>query len=148
MSKRMRKEEKIGLLAGLPLFESCTRRELGEIASIMIEAEKPAGSYLTREGQDGGLMFVLVEGEAEVLAHDGARNHQVIGRLQPGDVVGELSLIDGRSRSATVRAVTNVRLLEIVRDDFRHLVQRSPKFVRNLLRALSLRVREMETLTT
>jgi CRP-like cAMP-binding protein len=154
MSKRMRKEEKVGLLAGLPLFENCTKRELGEIASIMIEADRPAGSYLTREGQEGGLMFVLVDGEAEVLAldgsghHDSGRNHKVIGRLHRGDVVGELSLIDGRARSATVRAVTDVHVLEIIHDDFRELVQRSPKFVRNLLRALSLRVREMESLTS
>lgn len=149
MPKRMRKEEKIGLLAGLPLFENCTRRELGSIASIMVEAEKPRGSFLTRQGQDGGLMFLLVEGEAEVLARDdSADGHRVIGRLRAGDVVGELSLIDGQARSATVRAVTDVHVLEMVQDDFHKLITMSPKFVRNLLRALSLRVREMDTLTS
>jgi CRP/FNR family cyclic AMP-dependent transcriptional regulator len=148
MSMRMRKEDKIEVLASLPLFESCTKRELGDIASIMIEVERPAGTYLTREGQDGGLMFVVVDGRAEVLAHDGDRNHKVIGRLGSGDVVGELSLIDGRARSASVRSVTDVRLLEIVQDDFNRLVHRSPKFVRNLLRSLSLRVRQAEALTS
>jgi len=149
MSKRLRREEKIELLAKLPLFENCTKRELGSIAAIMVEADKPRGSFLTREGQDGGLMFVIVRGEAEVLAHDDStEGHRVIGHLDTGDVVGELSLIDGRARSATVRAVTDVRLLEIVQDDFQALVTSSPKFVRNLLRALSLRVREMDTLTS
>lgn len=156
MANRLRKEEKVELLGRLPLFEHCNERELGEIAAIMIEAEKPAGSFLTREGKDGGLMFFIVDGQAEVLAGgdenastsaspDGAK---VIGRLQAGDVVGELSLIDGQVRSASVRAVTDVRLLEVVSDDFNALAHRSPSFVLSLLKALSMRVREMDLLTS
>lgn len=154
MATRLRKEEKAELLGRLPLFENCSKRDLGEIASIMVEARKPAGSYLTREGQDGGLMFVLVEGEAEVLAGEDQGSpgpgggRRVIGRLRSGDVLGELSLIDGHARSASVRAVSDVTVLQIVSDDFRELVQRSPSFVMSLLKALSLRVREMEILTS
>lgn len=155
MVNRLRKDDKVEILSRLPLFENCTKRELEQIASIMIEAEKPAGAYLTREGQDGGLMFVLVEGEAEVVSGDeGAgvggspAGHRVINQLQAGDVVGELSLIDGQARSASVRALTDVRLLEIVSDDFAQLVHRSPSFVKSLLKALSLRVREMDLLTS
>lgn len=145
MRNRIRKADKIDLLARLALFESCSRRELGQIADISVEAEKPAGSYLTREGKDGGLLFILVDGEAEILAGDG---EEVIGRLGKGDVIGELSLIDGRARSASVRAVSDVHILELAADDFRGLVRSSPQFVRNLLRALSLKVREMDELTT
>lgn len=149
MPKRLRKDEKVERLAGLPLFESCTRKELGDIASIMVETERPAGAYLTRQGQDGGLMFVIVDGSADVVTgSDGSARERVIRRLGPGDPFGELSLIDGHARSASVRAATDVRLLEIAADDFYKLVGRSPKFVRNLLRALSLRVREMESLTS
>ena len=164
MANRLRRDERVEVLGRLPLFENCTRRDLGEIASMMVEAIKPAGSYLTRQGHDGGLMFVLVEGEAEVLAGDeapppdrpqtsrseGVRTGEgrVISRLRPGDVVGELSLIDGRARSASVLAVSEVRVLEIVSDDFRQLVERSPSFVLSLLKALSLRVREMDVLTS
>ncbi len=163
MANRLRREEKVEVLGRLPLFENCTKRDLGEIASIMVEAEKPAGAYLTREGKDGGVMFVLLEGEAEVLAGDeaalggsvpaatdgaGADGGQVIGHLRAGDVVGELSLIDGQVRSASVRASSDVRVLEIVSDDFKQLVQRSPSFVLSLLKALSLRVREMDLLTS
>lgn len=154
MPNRLRKAEKVEVLGRLPLFESCTKRELGEIASIMVEAERAAGSYLTREGQDGGLMFVLVAGQAEVVAGDdgsapkSANGARVIGRLQAGDVIGELSLIDGHARSASVRAVSDVRVLEIASDDFYQLVERSPSFVRSLLKALSLRVREMDLLTS
>jgi CRP-like cAMP-binding protein len=90
---------------------------------------------------------VIIDGQAEVLSGTSGRKEKVIGKLGPGDVVGELSLIDGQGRSASVRAVTPVQLLEITSDDFRSLVDSSPKFVRNLLRALSLRVRQMDALT-
>lgn len=143
MAKRIRKDEKIELLARLPLFEDCTKKELGEISALMAEVERPAGAYLTREGKDGGLLFVLVDGSAQVVAGDG----KVIGRLREGDVIGELSLIDGKTRSASVVATTDVRMLTLASDDFFKVVRRSPNFVRNLLRALSLRVRDAEELT-
>jgi CRP-like cAMP-binding protein len=142
MVARLRKEEKIQLLGRLPLFENCTRRELGQIAAIMTEAERPEGAYLTREGRDGGLMFILVDGSARVVA-----NGRTLGRLGPGDVLGELSLIDGQARSASVVATTPVRVLQLTADDFRRLTSTSPKFVKALLRSLSARVRQMEKLT-
>lgn len=150
MAKRLRKADKVELLGRLPLFENCTRKELSEIASIMVEAIRPAGTLLTREGQDGGLMFVIVEGTADVVAGDPAdgRSGKVIGRLKDGDVVGELSLIDGHTRSASVVATSEIQVLEIASDDFRRLIHRSPKFVKALLRSLSLRVREVEALTS
>lgn len=143
MAKRLRKDEKVDLLGRLTLFENCTRKELGDIASIMVEAERPAGTSLTREGQDGGLMFVLLEGTADVVA-----SGKVIGHLGAGDVVGELSLIDGKQRSASVVSSSTVRVLELVSDDFKKLVYSSPKFVKALLRSLSIRVREMDALTS
>jgi CRP/FNR family cyclic AMP-dependent transcriptional regulator len=142
-ARRIRKADKVELLGRLPLFESTSKKELGAISDAMVEAVRPAGSLLTREGKDGGLLFVIVDGEAEAVAGDGT----VIGRLGQGDVVGELSLIDGRPRSASVRAVTDVRILQLASDDFYRLVQTSPRFVRNLLRALSQRVRRAEKLT-
>jgi CRP-like cAMP-binding protein len=60
-------------------------------------------------------------------------------------VIGELSLIDGRPRSANVRAVTDLKVLELAQDDFKSLVDTSPQFVQSLLRALSLRIREMDS---
>ncbi len=147
MSSRLLKRDKISILEGLPLFENCTKRELGELATITTESDRKPGQYLTYEGREGGLMFVIIDGQAEVLSGTGGHKERVIGKLGPGEVVGELSLIDGKGRSASVRAVTAVRLLEMTSEDFRALVDSSPKFVRNLLRALSIRVRQMEALT-
>jgi CRP-like cAMP-binding protein len=141
MASRLLKQEKIDLLARLPLFETCTKKELGQIASLTVEIRRKAGAILTRQGQIGGVLFIIVDGQADVI-----RNKRRIKRLGPGDVVGELSLIDGQARSADVVATTDVHLLELANDDFETLVRKSPKFVRNLLCALSARIREMDAL--
>src|SRR5487761_1513720 len=132
---RFGNDDKVDVLATLPLFEACTRREMAQIAEISVEAEKPAGSVLTREGQAGGIAFVLLDGSAEV-----RRGDQVLGTLGTGDMVGELSLIDGRPRSASVRALSDLHVLEINADDFGALLDKAPHFTRNLLRSLSLRI--------
>jgi CRP-like cAMP-binding protein len=148
MATKLLKRDKIEILERLPLFETCTKVELGNVASFMIESGRSAGQYLTRQGRDGGLMFVIVDGKADVIGHDMNKGDKILGKLGPGDVVGELSLIDGMARSASVRAVTDVQVLELTRDDFYRLVHESPKFVRNLLRALSVKVRDMEGLSS
>ena len=139
MVTRFLQRDKIAILSRLPLFETCTKRELSSIASAAVDTERRAGSILTREGRDGGLMFVIVDGEAEV-----ERDGTVIKRLGPGDVIGELSLIDGLPRSANVKAATDVRVLELTREDFIELANQSPKFLMNLLRALAMRIRDMD----
>ncbi|HEX4865220.1 MAG TPA: cyclic nucleotide-binding domain-containing protein [Acidimicrobiales bacterium] len=140
MASRFLKRDKVDILARLPLFENCSKREIGQIAAKTVEMDRPAGAILTRAGRDGGLMFVILEGMAEV-----EKDGTVLGELGPGDVIGELSLIDGQPRSANVRAVTDLKVLELAQDDFKTLVDSSPKFVQSLLRALSLRIRDMDS---
>lgn len=140
MASRFLKRDKVDVLARLPLFENVSKRELGQIAAKTVEMDRPAGTILTRAGRDGGLMFVILEGVAEV-----EKDGTLLGRLGPGDVIGELSLIDGQPRSADVRAVTDLKVLELAQDDFRSLVDSSPKFVQSLLKALSLRIRDMDS---
>jgi CRP-like cAMP-binding protein len=140
MVSRFLKRDKVDVLSRLPLFEGCSKRDLNQIASKTVEMDRPAGTILTRAGRDGGLMFVILEGQAEV-----EKDGTILGRLGPGDVIGELSLIDGQPRSANVRAVTDLKVLELAQDDFRTLVDSSPKFVQSLLRSLSLRIRDMDS---
>jgi CRP/FNR family cyclic AMP-dependent transcriptional regulator len=136
---RFGKNEKVEVLSAVPLFARCSRRELGHIADICVEEEKAAGSVLTREGQDGGLAFVILAGEAEVRQGD-----SVLGAVGEGEIIGELALIDGRPRSASVHALTDMRVLEINSDDFSGLLDKVPHFSRNLLVSLSLRIRQMD----
>jgi len=139
----MGRSGKIELLRQIPLFSTCSRRELGEVATLTVEAEFPKDAVLTREGQAGGIAFVIASGTADV-----ARGGKRLARLGVGDVVGELSLIDGQPRSATVVATSDLQVLEIAQTDLRRLLKRAPSVVRKLLEALSLRLRETDALIT
>lgn len=136
---RFARNEKVDVFASLPLFARCSRKELAQIADISVESDKAAGSVLTREGQVGGLAFVILSGTAEV-----RQGQRVLGFVGPGEMVGELALIDGRPRSASVQATTDLQVLEISGDDFASLLEKAPHFTRNLLTSLSLRIREMD----
>lgn len=137
------RDRKIELLARMPLFSACTQRELGQVATLTVPADIQAGTVLTRQGASGGLAYVIGEGRAEVL-----RGDRRLATLGPGDVVGELSLIDGEPRSATVRALTDLEVLEISAEDLNRLLRKAPSVRRKLLEALSERLRQADRLPT
>ena len=134
---------KVELLRQIPLFSTCSQRELADVAALTVEAQFKKGSILTREGQSGGIAFVIASGTADV-----RRGGKRLARLGEGDVVGELYLIDGLPRSATVQATSDLEVLEIAATDLRKLLRRAPSVVRKLLEAMSLRLRETDALVT
>ncbi len=134
---------KVELLGQMPLFSTCSQRELGQVATLTVPAEFAAGAVLTRQGATGGLAFVIASGKAEVV-----RGSRKLATLGPGDVVGELSLIDGEPRSATVRALTDMEVLEISAEDLHRLLRKAPSVTRKLLEALSERLRDADRLPT
>ncbi len=99
----------------------------------------PAGSIVTRTGDPGDEFFVLVDGSVTVEISPRKR-----GRLRPGDFFGEMSLLDGEPRSATVRAETDVRLLVIQRRNFQSLLREVPELSHRVLETLSRRIRLLE----
>ena len=86
------------LLSEVGLFSRCTKRERQTIARHAQAAELPAGVDLVREGEPGDALFVILEGEAVV-----TREGHEVGRVGPGSHFGELAILDGAPRSATVR---------------------------------------------
>ena len=98
---------------------------------------------LTRQGATGGIAFVIASGRAEV-TRDGRR----LATLGPGDVVGELSLIDGEPRSATVTATSDLEVLELDRRDLVKLLRKAQPVVRKLLESLAQRLRDVDALPT
>jgi CRP-like cAMP-binding protein len=127
----------------MPMFSTCSKHQLAQVAALTVQANLPKGTVMTRQGAFGGLAYLIATGQAEV-TRDGKR----IARLGPGDVVGELSLIDGRRRSATVRATTDLEVLELNREDLLTLMKKAPPVVRKLLEALAQRVREVDARST
>jgi CRP-like cAMP-binding protein len=136
---RIRQEDKIEHLGHVPLLAGCTRAQLRAVARISEVREVPAGTVLTRAGQPGEEFFLILDGQVAVEVSPRKRS-----RLGPGDVFGEMSLLDGGPRSATVTTGTPARLLVIRRRDFALLLRKVPDLPRHLLVVLSRRLRQAE----
>ncbi|MFQ5899515.1 MAG: cyclic nucleotide-binding domain-containing protein [Candidatus Methylomirabilia bacterium] len=134
-------DRKIEHLQKVPIFQACTRRQLRAVARITEVLEEPAGKTLTRAGEPGTEFFLIVDGTARVELT--ARKQP---RLGPGDFFGEMSLLDGEPRSATVVAESAVRLLVINRRNFSTLLTKVPRLTQSILVTLSRRVRQAERL--
>ena len=134
---------KTDLLAQMPLFSTCSRRQLSQVSAFTVADELRSGAVLTRQGASGGIAYILASGQAEVL-----RGGQRLALLGPGDVVGELSLLDGKPRSATVKAVTDLEVLEIDARDLTRLLHKAPAVTLKLLAALADRLRQTDALFT
>src|SRR5262245_64585722 len=135
----IRQDDKMERLEAVPLFGSCTRHQLRAVARIAGVFDAPADTVLIRAGERGDEFFMIVEGTARV--HVTAKKRL---RLRPGDFFGEMSLLDGGPRSASVVAETPLRLLVIRRRDFTTLLREAPELTQNILATLSRRVRVAE----
>ena len=131
----LRKDAKIELIKRVPLFERCSKRELGMIALLADELELPEGRELTHQGSRGREFVILVEGGADVV-----RNGKVVNKLESGDFFGEISLVTGRPRTATVVTRRRSRLLVMHSPAFRALLRDSPPIQAKVLEAVVARL--------
>ena len=136
---KLGQDEKMTYLQRVHLFESCSSRQLRAIARIADVQEVPAGEVLARTGEPGDRFFVIVDGAARIEVS--AQNQS---RMGPGSFFGEMSLLDGEPRSATVVADTAMRLLVISRRDFVTLLREVPSLTQQMLITLCQRVRSVE----
>lgn len=136
---RVTQDDKIDHLEDVTLLEGCSHKQLRAVARITDVLELPADTVLARAGEPGNEFFLIVDGSARVEVSVRKRS-----RLGPGDYFGEMSLLDGGPRSATVIAETPVRLLVINRRDFTTLLREAPGLTQNLLITLSKRLRQAE----
>jgi CRP-like cAMP-binding protein len=131
----LRKNAKIELLKRVPLFERCSQRELAQIAMLADELDLPAARSLTSEGAGGFEFIVLVEGEADVV-----RKGRVVNELGPGDFIGEIALVSGRPRTATVKTRGPSRILVLTASAFRALMHDVPAIQDKVLAAVTARL--------
>ena len=135
-------DARIEHLRRVSLFADCTDVELRRIADISRIVETLAGSVLTKVGTPGDSFFLIIDGRVSVETRVGVGEP-----LHPGDFFGEMSLLDGDPRSATIIATTDVRLLVVDRSQFWRLLNETPDLVRRMLVVLSRRVRRLEQAT-
>jgi CRP-like cAMP-binding protein len=131
------KRELTELLEDVKLFSRCTTRQRRAIARHAQIAELPAGVDLVKEGEPGDALFIILEGDAVV-----QRDGEVLNRVGPGAYFGELAILDGEPRSATVVAESDVKVAVIGIRMFRTLLREFSDLAEQLLIALAGELRD------
>jgi CRP/FNR family transcriptional regulator, cyclic AMP receptor protein len=138
---RVHKDQRVALLRGVSLFSNCSNAELNRIGSLMTMLETPEGSVLVEQGTPGLEFFILVEGTATA-----SRSGLQLAVLEPGSFFGELALLDGGERTATVVATTDMRLLVLTRHEFMSLQSSAPSVAYKMLTELGSRLRKADVM--
>jgi serine phosphatase RsbU (regulator of sigma subunit) len=135
-------------LARVPLFASLPTSEIEHLAVTLQTRVISSNELLFKEGDSQGLFYILLDGEVEVIKALGTPDERRLAVRPAGSLLGEMSMFsaDGR-HTASVRARTPLRLLEMSNADFEALIRREPAFAYELMRTLSGRLAESENLT-
>jgi CRP-like cAMP-binding protein len=130
--------ESIGTLADVPLFAGLSRRHLGKVANVASTKRYAAGGELVRKGDRADAFYVILDGRVRV---------EVPGRgieLGSGDFFGEMALIDGEPRAATVVTLSELHVLMILRSKFLKLLATEPKIALAIMATLTRRLRDVQ----
>jgi CRP-like cAMP-binding protein len=136
----MAKDERVELLRKVHLFGGCTDKQLSFIATQVEDVDVDSGKLLCQEGSSGGDFFVVVTGTAKV-----ERGGKLVDQLGPGAFFGEIALIDQGKRTATVTATSPMRLIVLGPAQFRDVLHADPDMARQLLVAVTKRLRAIGT---
>ncbi|HEY7522125.1 MAG TPA: cyclic nucleotide-binding domain-containing protein [Candidatus Limnocylindrales bacterium] len=138
-TRRRGRAERMELLGRVPLFRDLAKTHLRQIADISGSRHVRAGERLVQQGAPGSVFFVIVEGTARVV-----RGTRTLGRLGPGDFVGEMSILTGAPRTASVVAQTPVECLTLSASNLRAVLRREPVIAMRMLECLAERLTEVD----
>jgi CRP/FNR family transcriptional regulator, cyclic AMP receptor protein len=127
-------------LSSIPLFSTLSARQLKKLLRSTSEDRYEPGTTIVSEGGHTDTMFVILDGTAKVV-----RSGRAVARRSAGEFFGEISMIDGRARSASVIAESPMRCLVLYHDDLRKLVVGDPHVAWGLIQTLAARIREGES---
>jgi CRP-like cAMP-binding protein len=133
------KKDLVQMLRSVSLFEGLTAKEVEALLRVGKEVVHEAGDDLVEQGKRGVGFHLITDGKARVLVRG-----RTVAHLRPGDYFGEMALLDGEPRSATVRAETDVRTLSLASWDFLPLIDRHPSIAKKMLLEMSRRLRDAE----
>jgi CRP/FNR family cyclic AMP-dependent transcriptional regulator len=131
-------DSKVDVLRGIPLFASCKDKELRDLSSLFTPLNVAAGTTLMREGEFGKEFLLVVSGTATV-----SKRGVEVAEIGPGSYVGEISIIDGGRRTATVVAKTAMEVEVATHPEFASLLARAPEIAVRMLPALAARIHEL-----
>src|SRR5688572_18144384 len=135
------RESNAELLRKLPLFRALTPKMLERVASHATRRTVTRGTTLFRKGDPGNSLILVVSGQVKisVLSPDG--REAVLNVIHPGEVLGEIALLDGRPRTADATALTDCELMTVDRRDFQPFLRDNPDVALKLIEVLCERLR-------
>jgi hypothetical protein len=125
-------------LKSLPLFEGLTTRQLLNLADEVREVRHPADTTIFRSGEPGDCLYLIVEGSVRVTI-----GSTLLSEQGPKSFFGEIAVLEGENRTATVAATTSVRLLRLDRNDLLRLMEELPAIAIGICQSLSKKVSEL-----
>ena len=132
--------QRILFLKNVPLFSTMPPDTLAWVAEAADETSCPSGETIFKKDSVGDSMYVIADGSVRI--HDGDKN---LATLPQGAFFGELSILDGETRSASASAETDCLLLVIRQNSFRRILSKQFDVTENLLKILVRRIREHST---
>ncbi len=147
MESKITRERLITFLLETPMFEKLDPSEIMEIIHIVDIEQYQAGDTIFSEGDTGDAWFVLYRGAVEVLKH-GEAGEKKITRLGPQACFGEISILDGSPRSATIRATEDSIVFRVTRDAFARLIDDDHLVAYKLIHQMAILLAERQRTTT
>jgi len=138
-----RRDEMIASLKTVPLFSTLNKRQLLEIAKHSDKVKIDAGKVIAREGEKGTDFFMIIAGKVQV-----KKGRKIIRNLKGGEYFGEISLIDGEPRTASVIAETDINILLVHHKSFDHLIETVPGLQKKIMISLCTYLRRAEKANT
>jgi CRP-like cAMP-binding protein len=133
--------DKLAFLRNHPIFGILGPSLLQQLKAHALEQSVVRGKTIFTKGEVGTSLFAILEGQVKVVSFSMQGKNAVLNYLGPGDIFGEIALLDGGERTADVTAVTNCKLMVIERRDFLPLVHSSPDIAQKLIEVLCARLR-------
>jgi phosphoserine phosphatase RsbU/P len=133
--------EHVGLLRNVPFLSELPEGVINTLASSMTVVNVETGEILCRENEPGDSLYIVIDGNVEILLGIETQDEKIITTIGPGEFIGEMSLmLPGGLRTASMRAATPARLWMMTRTDFDALLQRQPTLAYSMVRTLSKRL--------
>jgi uncharacterized membrane protein len=133
-------------LRSVPLFASLDDDSARDLRNLLSEENVPQNTRLFRQGDDGDAMYLIESGRVRISLRDEDKQEVTLAELAQGDFFGEMSIIDGRQRSADAQVIDDARLAVLSRDAFLTFIRKKPDVALEMLSALTDRLRRTDEL--
>ncbi len=139
------RKHRLDALAGVSLFSRLTSQEMAELADRLVPTPFAAGDVVTRQGAEAHWLYIIIRGQADVVIEDRDGHSIRVAKLSPGDCVGEMGLLTGEPRTATVVAQTEVECYKLDKRSFQKILELRPAVADDLSQLLARRRLELES---